>query len=188
MKCLLCVDLFVTGFALPACASSMAACLCSRPVTGGQQCLVRERSLTRDACVLETWTTVGPGTVSLIWAPMQHIQQYCWCKNQVEKITWRSQTEDWVKALEMPSEKHAGFLSSTVSLECPLLCLTVTFRQGGGWQLYGDAADVLPTCQQVQRGRPSRCSAAGSPTSARHHPGGTGQVCLVSGPLTFLSL
>ncbi|XP_034144976.1 protein PTHB1 isoform X2 [Esox lucius] len=33
------------------------ACLCSRRVIGGPVCWVRGRSLTRDACVLETWTT-----------------------------------------------------------------------------------------------------------------------------------
>lgn len=56
-------------------------------------------------------------------------------------------------------------------------------RQGGGGQLHGDAARILPTRQgQDQRGRPGRGAASGSPAAERHHPGGSGQVRLVSKP------
>lgn len=66
----------------------MAACLSSRPVTGGQQCLEKGRSLTKDAYVLEMWTTVEPGMVSV--ERMHQLQQYCWYKDQV-----KIQTEIW---------------------------------------------------------------------------------------------
>lgn len=58
----------------------------------------------------------------------------------------------------------------------------MTLRQGGGWELHGNAADIPSARSQVHRGRPGGSSASRSPSSERHHPGGAGQVCLVSGP------